>query len=64
VVIFLGFVSIPIAVCFLGLGKEEMEDTRDAVEALKTKGYSKLPESLIGKDITNMDMDQLPQMSN
>lgn len=64
VVIFLGFVSIPIAVCFLGLGKEEMEDTRDVIKALKSKGYSKLPESLIGKDITNMNMDHLPQMSD
>ncbi|MGJ8678635.1 MAG: succinate dehydrogenase cytochrome b subunit [Akkermansiaceae bacterium] len=42
-VIFIGFISIPIAVCFLGFGKQEMEETFEAVKAAKAAGLTELP---------------------
>ena len=50
-VIFFGFISIPISVCFFGLGEKEMEDTIKIVKELKEKGYDELPERLIGKNL-------------
>lgn len=54
-IIFVGFVSIPISVCFFGLGEQEMEDTIDIVNSLENKGYTELPEGLIGKNLPEME---------
>ncbi|MFK7910495.1 MAG: succinate dehydrogenase cytochrome b subunit [Akkermansiaceae bacterium] len=50
VVIFVGFVSIPITILF-GLGEEEMEQTLKAVKILEENGLKELPEHLIGKNL-------------
>ena len=50
-IIFVGFISIPISICFFGLGEKEMEDTVKIVKELKEKGYDELPERLIGKNL-------------
>ena len=52
-VIFFGFISIPISVCFFGLGEKEMEDTIEIVNNMEQKGYTELPERLIGKNLTD-----------
>ncbi|MGB2351536.1 MAG: succinate dehydrogenase cytochrome b subunit [Akkermansiaceae bacterium] len=44
VVIFVGFISIPISVYFFGLGKKEMEETKAKVEAAVQAGLSELPD--------------------
>lgn len=56
-VIFIGFVSIPISIKFFGLGKEEMTKTIEAVKTLEEKGYTHLPEELIGQNLTEEDLD-------
>ena len=43
-IIFVGFISIPISVYFFGLGKKEMEDTKAKVEAAAKDGLSELPD--------------------
>lgn len=37
-VIFLGFISIPVSVCFFGFGKEEMQHTEQAIKDAKAMG--------------------------
>jgi len=44
-VIFLGFISIPISICFFGFGKKEMNDTIKKVEAAARLGLTELPEA-------------------
>lgn len=53
-VIFLGFISIPVAVCFFGFGKSELKETRKAVKDLKKMGWETIPEEWVGKDLTEM----------
>jgi len=43
-VIFIGFISIPISVYFFGLGEKEMRDTMAKVEAAHKAGLTELPE--------------------
>ena len=43
-IIFVGFISIPISVYFFGLGKKEMEATKAKVEAAVQAGLTELPE--------------------
>ncbi len=64
VAIFLGFISIPISIWFFGFGEKEMNDTRKAVKALKTNGYKELPEALIGKNISEIETDHIPRVSD
>lgn len=59
-VIFFGFISIPISICFFGLGKQEMDDTMKVVKELKSKGHKHLPEKLIGKNISELPIDHIP----
>jgi len=42
-IIFVGFISIPISVYFFGLGEKEMEQTKAAVEAAHSAGLTELP---------------------
>ena len=56
-IIFVGFISIPISVCFFGLGEKEMEATIKNVKALKEQGHKKFPESLAGKNISEIELD-------
>ncbi len=36
--IFIGFISIPISVCFFGYGKKELQETEDRIEQAKANG--------------------------
>ena len=41
-VIFLGFISIPISICFFGYGKEELKKTEQKIEEAKALGLKTL----------------------
>jgi len=41
-IIFLGFIAIPISICFFGYGKKEMNDTIQQVNDAKTQGLETL----------------------
>ncbi|MCB1091196.1 MAG: succinate dehydrogenase cytochrome b subunit [Akkermansiaceae bacterium] len=60
IVIFLGFISIPISICFFGLGKCEMEKTEKVVKQLKEKGHTHLPENLAHKNISELTDADIP----
>jgi succinate dehydrogenase / fumarate reductase cytochrome b subunit len=45
IVLFVGFSAIPISICFFGLGKKEMEETIQKVEAAVKKGQTELPDA-------------------
>lgn len=64
VVLFLGFISIPISICFFGLGKCEMEKTEKVVKLLKDKGHTHLPESLAHKNISELTEADIPAAEN
>ncbi|BDS05092.1 hypothetical protein NT6N_01320 [Oceaniferula spumae] len=38
VIIFVGFISIPISICFFGYGKDELKQTESAIKAAKSMG--------------------------
>lgn len=42
VIIFVGFISIPISICFFGYGKEELEKTECKIEEAKKNGESSI----------------------
>lgn len=42
-IIFFGFISIPVSICFFGLGKKELDKTKAAVEAAAKAGLTELP---------------------
>ena len=63
-IIFFGFISIPISVCFFGLGEEEMENTLKKVKALQEEGHKELPESLKGKNISECSSGCSPCAKN
>ncbi len=43
VVLFFGFISIPVSICFFGLGEQEMNETIKKVEAAAEAGLTSLP---------------------
>ena len=45
VILFLGFISIPVSICFFGLGQKEMNDTIKNVKAAAALNLSELPGS-------------------
>ena len=45
VILFFGFISIPISICFFGLGEKEMEETKAKVEAAAKAGLTVLPDA-------------------
>ena len=40
VIILLGFISIPISICFFGYGREEMKETHLEVQKMKALGVT------------------------
>lgn len=48
VVLFFGFISIPVSICFFGLGEQEMNDTIKKVEAAAEAGLTSLPTEKAG----------------
>ncbi|MBT8037291.1 MAG: succinate dehydrogenase cytochrome b subunit [Verrucomicrobiae bacterium] len=45
VVLFFGFISIPVSICFFGLGEKEMNETIQKVEAAAKAGLTSLPDA-------------------
>ena len=59
IVLFIGFSAIPVSILF-GFGHDEMVKTEAVVTALKEKGYTHLPEELAHKNISEVNVDDIP----
>ncbi len=66
IVLFVGFSSIPVSICFFGLGKDEMKKTETNVKVLHEAGISikELPEDVIISELPDQTIQAIKMMGS